>query len=268
MPAAGPKQRRLNRLFAADGRTVIVALDAAPTLGPAAGLAQPDGVLRAVTDGGADAVLLTYGLAQRFGALIPSLGLILRCDGAVTNTDDNAAWRRQFGAEDALRLGADAVACNVFPQSSGEGITLEYLAGLVREAAPWHLPVLAESLPGGFPAGPDQRTPEAIAFATRAAAEAGADFVKTAYTGSATSFAAVVERSYLPVVVLGGPPGSPRAVLHAIAEAMRAGASGVAVGRNIWQQARPERMTRAIAALVHQDASVEAALALLDADRP
>jgi len=132
----------------------------------------------------------------------------------------------------------------------------------------WNLPVVAESLPGGFPAGPEQRTAEEIAFAARAASELGADVVKTAYTGSTRSFAAVVESSYVPVVILGGAAGPAEMVLRMVAEAMAAGASGVAIGRNIWQHPHPARMTRAIAAIVHENTSPERALRLLEEAAP
>jgi DhnA family fructose-bisphosphate aldolase class Ia len=145
---------------------------------------------------------------------------------------------------------------------------MEYLARLVGEAAPWNLPVLAEALPGGFAAGPEQRTAEAVAFATRTAGELGVDFVKTAYTGSAESFASVVESSYLPVVILGGAADTPPAFLQMVSDAMSAGASGVAVGRNIWQHPHPARMTRAIVAIVHEGMRVDHALELLEAKVP
>jgi DhnA family fructose-bisphosphate aldolase class Ia len=37
---------------------------------------------------------------------------------------------------------------------------------------------------------------------------------------------------------------------------MRAGARGVAIGRNIYQHAHPDKITRAIHAIIHEDASV------------
>jgi DhnA family fructose-bisphosphate aldolase class Ia len=62
-------------------------------------------------------------------------------------------------------------------------------------------------------------------------------------------------------VVLGGDKvGDDRAVLVSVAEALEAGAAGVAIGRNIWQHADPAGMTRALAALVHGAATVDEAL--------
>ena len=45
---------------------------------------------------------------------------------------------------------------------------------------------------------------------------------------------------------------------------MDAGARGVAMGRNIWGHQRVKEMTQAIGAIVHRNASVEEALAILN----
>jgi fructose-bisphosphate aldolase/2-amino-3,7-dideoxy-D-threo-hept-6-ulosonate synthase len=64
-------------------------------------------------------------------------------------------------------------------------------------------------------------------------------------------------------VLGGGKSKKPRDLLTGIRESMEAGASGVAVGRNIYQYSAPDKITAAIAAIVHQGISVEAALEYL-----
>jgi DhnA family fructose-bisphosphate aldolase class Ia len=92
----------------------------------------------------------------------------------------------------------------------------------------------------------------------------GADFIKTFYTGKPDSFRTVLQNATVPVVVLGGERASDaREVLSQIHEAMQAGASGVAVGRNIWLHESPAKMTAAIAAVVHGGASVDEAMRAL-----
>jgi DhnA family fructose-bisphosphate aldolase class Ia len=88
--------------------------------------------------------------------------------------------------------------------------------------------------------------------------------VKTVYTGDQDSFARVVAGTHLPIVVLGGQRMSTdEQVLVSVREALDAGAAGVAIGRNIWQHERPERMVAALGRLVHGDASVSQALSEL-----
>jgi fructose-bisphosphate aldolase/2-amino-3,7-dideoxy-D-threo-hept-6-ulosonate synthase len=49
-----------------------------------------------------------------------------------------------------------------------------------------------------------------------------------------------------------------------IKAAVDAGANGVAIGRNIFQADDPAAMTAAVAAVLHEGAGVDEALALLD----
>jgi class I fructose-bisphosphate aldolase len=56
---------------------------------------------------------------------------------------------------------------------------------------------------------------------------------------------------------------SDRAVLELAPDATAAGAAGMAIGRNIWQSPKPGGMVRALAAILHEGATVNAAEALL-----
>jgi len=95
----------------------------------------------------------------------------------------------------------------------------------------------------------------------RAAAELGADIVKTAYPGDKAAFAEIVAAALVPVIVLGGAATTDeRAFLQDVRDAMDAGASGIAIGRNVWAHEEPARMARALHAIVHGGAGVEAAL--------
>lgn len=255
--------RRLNRIFAADGRAVIVALDHGLVDGPCAGFEDPGRVVDAVIAGGADAILTSYGLARRFAGALSRVGLIVRSDGASTNLGSPSRGSTAtafFGVDDALRLGADALVVTAMPGSDKEDGTLCNLANTIGRAHCWDVPVLAEMVPGGFNAGPEVRTPAAIAHAVRLGAELGADMIKAPYC---EGYEGVVGTTFAPVVILGGSKVSERQMLVDIRAALDAGAMGVAIGRNVFQAPDPAAMTAAIAAIVHHDASVDDALALL-----
>ncbi len=254
------KPRRMRRIFAGDGRTVIVALDHAAYFGPMAGLERPGEVLRAVVEAGADAVLTTAGIAARFGEELGRAGLILRADGGSTvRNPQPAEMRLILSVERALRLGADALACMGMIGFAEEAASLHALANLVEACSRWEIPVLTEMLVRGRDGG--KPTAEDVAFATRIGAELGADFVKTLYVGPPEAYRIVMEACYVPVVVLGGEKATDdRTVLEAVAGAMAAGAAGVAIGRNVWQHPDPAGMVRALVVLVHGGATVDEAL--------
>lgn len=242
--------RRMNRIFRGDGKALIVALDHGLIDGPKQGLEQPGKIIAQVAAGGADAILTSYGVAQRFARELAPLGLILRLDGGATSLGGGSGQGALFyGVEAALKLGADAVAVSAFPGSPVEVESLERLAHVIAAAHDWGLPVMAEMVPGGFDSPPDKRTVQAIALSVRVAAELGADFVKTPY---AAGFAAVTASCYVPVVVLGGARrGNEAAMLADIRAATDAGGAGVAIGRNIFQADDPQAMTAAVAEILH-----------------
>jgi class I fructose-bisphosphate aldolase len=240
-------------------------MDHAAFMGPKAGLEDPGQLIEAVAAAGADAVLTSYGVARAFGGRLGRLGLILRADGGGTTRNPRPGdLRRAFSANDALRLGADAVICMGMVGYPEEASSLRVLTELVNECAPWELPVVGEMLAQGKDGGPV--TASDIGYAVRIGVELGADLIKTSYAGPPADFRAALRGCYRPVVVLGGSKtDSDSALLESIAEALEAGASGVAIGRNIWQHPNPTGITRALVALVHGGASVTAALAALQA---
>ncbi|GFN36748.1 class I fructose-bisphosphate aldolase [Tepidimicrobium xylanilyticum] len=259
-------KRRLNNIFRKDGKSVVLAMDHGNGLNVLPELNDTGEILKKCVEGGIDAILTTYGIATTFQEELGNIGLILRIDGGTSylaKTYDKS-MEVIYSIEDAIRVGADAVLCMGFPGASNEDVTLKGLARLVSEATRWNFVVGAEMLPRGFEGDDDARTPENIASACRIGVELGADFIKTDYTGDIESFKKVVEGCYKPVLVLGGgATKSEKDLLQMIKEAMTAGAKGVIIGRNIWRHETPDKLVKAIVAIVHEDADVEEALKLL-----
>lgn len=255
------KTKRLNNIFRKTGRTLIVAMDHGSGMNVLPELANPAEKIERVVAGGADVIMTTFGIASKFADSIGSAGLVLRVDGGYSQMAQNSnPIRRIYSVEDALRLGADGVVCMGFPGSKFEAETLPYLSELASDCYKWGMPLMAEMLPRGFEGGEDSRTPESIALACRMGVELGADFIKTDFTGDIESFKSVVAGTFAPIVVLGGGKAKdPIALLQQVYDSVQAGGRGVAMGRNVWRQPEPEKITRAIARILHEDATVEEA---------
>lgn len=253
---------RMNHIFGTDGKTFILAMDHGSNFNVLPAMKDTKTLIRELAAAGADAFLSTIGMAENFAGSFLGKGIILRIDGGVSFLGDHKAPMQIVAtAEDALRLGADSVITMSFPGSVHEAEVLSNLARVCLDCHKWGLPVTAEALPRGFEKAGDSRTPENITFACRQAAELGADIVKTVYTGDPESFRTLTESVYVPVVILGGAKKVPeRELLQEIRDALDAGASGVAMGRNIWGNEDPVRYAAAIAKLIHEDCSVDAAL--------
>ena len=255
--------RRFNRIFAADGKTVIIAVDHGLALDVLPELSDMGTVLSRVISGGADAVLVSYGVAQKYGEILKSTGLIVRLDGGNSCLSSKPGGSLLYSVEDALRLGADGVACMGFPGAENEGETLGNLAQIAAECSYWQVPLMAEMLPGGFAPEPPN-TVENIKLVSRIGAELGAHIIKTIFTGSQEEFREVVADCFAPVVVLGGDQTKDiKGLFRIIEQAVAAGAAGVAIGRNVWKSREPEKMTRALVELVHNQKSADQALALI-----
>lgn len=128
--------------------------------------------------------------------------------------------------ETALRLGADAVKVIIFPGWGPD--PRGRLADLAESCARWGMPLLVETIPGGWEAGPEMRTAEALAAAARSAAELGADVVKTFYT---EGFRKAVGHAGVPVLILSGPGrGSGDALVATVEAGLSEGAAGPSSG--------------------------------------
>lgn len=252
------KELRLSRIFQQDHKALVLAMDHGSGMGPVPGLAEPEKSIGAAIAGGVDAVLTTYGIANRFPGLFARTGLILRMDGGFTIlTGGFERMDLVLEAETALRLGADAVCCMGFVGGAAESRSLKYLNRLVQDCAPLNLPVMAEMLVMDEEGG----APDLVALAARTGVEAGADFIKTTFTSGREDFAPVVEGSFRPVLVLGGSKKDDLDLLNNVHQAMQAGAAGAVIGRNIWQHKDPRAISQALALVVHEGRTPEEAYA-------
>jgi len=104
--------------------------------------------------------------------------------------------------------------------------------------------------------------PEEIAWAVRCGVETGVDVIKVGHSGELAAFAEIVASAPVPVVVAGGPRTETiREGLTFTADALRAGAVGAVVGRNIWGVEDMESVAAAYRAVIHDSANPEQALA-------
>jgi 2-amino-4,5-dihydroxy-6-oxo-7-(phosphooxy)heptanoate synthase len=179
------------------------------------------------------------------------LALVLHLDASTGLAPDPDAKYPVATVEEALRLGADAVSVHVNLGSPQEVQQIADLAAVSRECDRWNVPLLAMVYARG-PKISDSRAPELVAHAATLAADLGADVVKTDYPGSTEHMAEVVRACPIPVIVAGGPRAEDSsAVLADVSSALRGGAAGVAVGRNVFQASEPGNMAASIARVVH-----------------
>ena len=249
----------------ASGRIFTVAVDHAPSYGVLEGLERIGPVVDRVASAGPDAMVMMKGVAERY--FRPYAGRIagmLKCSSLSPFHPEHDVWVNSV--EDALRLGADAIAMALTVGSVQQPLLLSNLAALVREAERAGLPVVVHAYPNGELVPPDERfSVTQVGYASRLAMELGVDIVKTFYTGSAETFAQVVEMAAPALVVAAGGPRleTDADVLGMAFNVVQAGAAGITFGRNVWQSDNTDGIVRALKHILHEDGSVDKALGML-----
>lgn len=263
------KSIRLERIFnRITRRTIIVPLDHGVSVGPIPGLVDMKKTINDVVEGGANAVLQHKGLVRcghrRSGK---DVGLIVHLSASTSLAPFPNAKTLVGSVVDALKLGADGVSVHVNLGDEYESQMLHDLGDIASQAADWGMPVLAMIYARGTKVS-SEFDANIVAHCARVGVELGADVVKVPYTGDAESFSRVVDGCCVPVVIAGGPKlDSERALLQMAHDSIQAGGAGLSIGRNIFQADNPYLLVQALDKVVHHDASVDEAMALIEAGK-
>ena len=256
------KTIRLNSIFRKDtGKTVIVAIDHGGIAGPMKGINEPGKLIEDCVLGGADGVMVTRGYVRAAeGSFDRRLGIIMRLTGGFTVLGGGFEEEMISSPETALRYGSAGAAVTVKFGHPREGFFTRQASIAADSCEEWGLPLMIEAMAKGKDL--KSTDPDGIKLASRAAAEIGADIVKTYYTGDPDSFAQVVEGCMVPVVILGGAKtDSIEAVFNDVYYSIQAGGSGIALGRNIWQHENTRAMIEAMSGIIHEGWTTKQAMA-------
>jgi putative autoinducer-2 (AI-2) aldolase len=248
-------KNRVERLMKG-GRTVMLAVDHGYFQGPTTGLEDPRKTITPLLPY-ADSLMLTRGVLRTSVDPDLEVPVVLRVSGGTSILKELSDEVVTTSIEEAIRLNASAVAVSVFVGSEHEKETLANLAELVNEGERYGMPVLAVTAVGREMA----RDARYLGLACRISAELGASIVKTYYC---EDFSKVVNGCPVPVVIAGGKKLPERDALVLAQDAMAGGASGVDMGRNIFQSSDPVGMMKAVRAVVHEGARADDAFRLFD----
>jgi len=249
-------QNRLARVFNPEsGRAVMLAIDHGYFQGPTTGLERVDlDILPLVPH--VDALFVTRGIVRSVVPPATRVPIWLRASGGPSILRELSDEEIAVDMEDVLRLNAVGVGVQVFIGGPEETKTVHNMTRLVDAGMRAGVPVLGVTAVGR------ELTRDAryLGLATRILAELGAAIVKTYYCDE--GFEDVVAGCPVPIVMAGGKKLPELEALRMASNAIRAGAAGVDMGRNIFQSDAPIAMLEAVRAVVHQDMAPEPALEL------
>ena len=239
-------KNRMSRIFRPEtGRTVMLAVDHGYFLGPTTGLEDSRAAIEPLLPY-ADALMPTRGVLRSSvdPALAARTPIMLRVSGGNSILGELSDEDITVAMEDAIRLNVAGVALSIYVGSENQRRTLINLSRLVDQGERYGIPVLAVTAVGKDMA----RDARYLALASRIAAELGAHIVKTYYC---KDFERVVQTCPVPVVMAGGKKLPELDALKLTANAIKRGASGVDMGRNIFQSDDPVAMIQAVSSVVH-----------------
>jgi putative autoinducer-2 (AI-2) aldolase len=265
---------RMSRIISPKtGKCLMLAVDHGYFQGPTTGLRNLGVTVEPILPF-ADALMITGGALKNW--IDPGMDkpIVLRVSGgnSMEIPDDLSDEIITGSIEDAIRINASAITCSVYVGSPHQKQTIRNLSKLVNEGNKYGIPVLAVTAVGsklsqstGKDVREDVRNARYLGLASRICVEMGAHMVKTYYCND---FEKVVEAcGNVPVVIAGGKKIPELDALKMAQNAIAAGASGVDMGRNIFQSDSPVGMIKATREIVHNGISVEEAFAIYENDK-
>ncbi len=245
-------KNRLARIFnPRSGKTVMLAFDHGYFQGPTTGLERVDITIKPLIPS-ADALMLTRGILRSVIDPSSTNAVVMRASGGPSILKELSDEHIAVNMEDALRMNVSAVAVQVFIGGANETQTVNNMTRLVDMGMRYGMPVLGVTAVGTELV----RDARYIGLATRILAELGVSIVKTYFV---PGFEQVAAACPVPIVIAGGKKLPERDALQMARDAINQGASGVDMGRNIFQSESPVAMIGAVRKVVHDNVSVNEA---------
>ena len=245
---------RLARIFnPVSGHTVMLAFDHGYIMGPTSGLERMDLTIVPLIEY-ADCIMCTRGALRTLVPPTAGKPVSLRFSaGTTVLTELNDECLMDI--EEAVRINASLLAVMVAVGDRYEATTIRNLTRAVDLGTRYGIPTLGVTAVGKEMA----RDARYLSMASRVCAENGAHVVKTYFCDD---FEKVASTCPVPIVLAGGKKLPELDALTMAYKAIDQGASGVDMGRNIFQAGDPIAMIQAVKAVVHNNETPEKAFDL------
>lgn len=249
--------------FLRDGRAIFLAYDHGFEHGPTdfnEETIDPSFVVKLAQDTGVFTALIFHeGLAQKYypiGGLDiqKTPPLLIKLNGKTKLHEGEEPYSPLLcTVEEAARLGAKAVGYTIYVGSDYEAKMTQEFSQIEDEAHAKGMVVTAWMYPRGKEVAGKENTKDVVAYAARLGLELGADFIKIPYTGDPESFSWVIKAAgKCKVLVSGGVKKDTEEFYQDVRDFMSVGASGIAVGRNVWQSDKPQEVSKKLAEIIYK----------------
>lgn len=246
-------KNRLAKIFdPTSGRTVMLAIDHGYFQGPTTGLERVDLNIVPLLPY-SDTLMCTRGILRSVIPPTYGKGVVIRASGGPSILKELSNEELAISIDEAVRLNVAAMAVQVFIGGEGETKSVHNLTRLVDMGNSAGIATLAVTAVGRELV----RDAKYLGLATRICAELGATYVKTYFCEQ--GFEKVTAGCPIPIVIAGGKKLPEKEALQMAYDAIQQGASGVDMGRNIFQSEAPAAIIQAVRKVVHENEKPEIA---------
>lgn len=257
------KSERLEHLLP-NGRGVWIPIDHGMSDYPTQGLEDTEELIRQLVSAGVNAIVAQKGVVSHYNHLCKdsSTSMVIHFSASTRHGGRDTSRKVSVGqASEVEARGGLAASAQVNIGSEGEAEMLEAMGDLTTQCHQLGLPVLGMI----YARGPNLNIVEGdstrgVAHAARVAFEIGCDVGKTTWTGDEESFSQVTSAAPIPLLVAGGAKTNTHEMLSMVEKAMKNGAAGVCMGRQVFAHDSPESVAKALMMIVHDGASAEDAI--------
>ncbi|MFH0978665.1 MAG: fructose-bisphosphate aldolase [Candidatus Woesearchaeota archaeon] len=223
---------------------------------------DPNYILEIAKKGKYNAVILQKGIAEKY--YDGSVPLIVKLNGKTNFQKQEPIAPLLCSVKEAIDIGACAVGYTIYVGSAHEAMMFREFRKVQEQAHDRGLPVIAWMYPRGA-AIKNELDKNTLAYSARIGLELGADILKMKYNGSVEDLKWIIKvAGQAKVMIAGGSKTTDKNFLQEASDVISAGCFGLAVGRNIWQNKEPLKITEALRKVVFDGASVNEALKSLD----
>lgn len=214
---------------------------------------DPAYIMQIAKNGSFTGVVFHEGVASRYYEKESGVPLVVKLNGKTSFYSDEPRSLQLCTVDRAVELGAVGIGYTIYVGSKYEEEMMVEFSRIEDEAHAKGLSVIAWMYPRGSKVAGRESERDVVAYAARLGLELNADFVKVPYTGDTESFSWVVRAAgKTGVLAQGGKKIEESEFLTEATEIMQAGARGMAVGRNIWQDKNPNELSGRLAKIVFE----------------
>ncbi len=257
---------RLRRLFnPKNGKTIIIPLDHGVTSGPIDGINNICSTVNMLSKSEANAVILHKGCIRVCKDILTennNLAVIMHASASLSISPQANRKVLVASVEEAVQIGADAISIHINIGNESDLFMIEDFGKISEACTKWGMPLIVMVYPRGK--NIEENDHKCNLLGARVAMELGADIVKINCSGTQEEFSQLINSVNIPVIIAGGAKKKNVGdLLFEIEQALKAGAAGISIGRNIFQFESPLLLINIINQLINKEIALDEALFLI-----